>query len=89
MPEVDDIKPDSMENYVGVEIMISHGDTVAQGSAGSRKRDVEVNTIVRANSNPIFDTQTYEVEFEDGIMSNYSEIFIAEIMYSRYDEEGH
>ena len=32
MPEVDDITPEAMENYIGAEIMISHGDTVAQGS---------------------------------------------------------
>ena len=30
MTEVDDITPEAMENYIGAEIMISHGDTVAQ-----------------------------------------------------------
>ena len=52
--------------------MISHGNTVSQESIRRRKRDVEVNTIDRANSNPIIDTRTYEVEFEDGSMSTYS-----------------
>ena len=51
--------------------MISHGDTVAQGSVRRRKREVEGNTIVRANSNPILDTRANEVEFEDGSMSTY------------------
>ena len=69
MPEMDDIMPEAMDNYIGVEIMIYHGDTVAQGSVGRRKRDVEGNTIGRANSNPILDTQVYEVEFEHRSMS--------------------
>ena len=29
MPEADDITPEAMDNYIGVDIMISHGDTVA------------------------------------------------------------
>ena len=49
--------------------MISHGDTVDQRSARRRNRDVEGNTIGRANSNPILYTRTYEVEFEDGIIN--------------------
>ena len=69
--------------------MISRGDTVAQLNGRRRKCDVEGNTIGRANSNTILDTQTYEVKFEDGSMSIYSEIFIAEIMYAQCDEEGH
>ena len=61
MPEVDDITPEAMDNYIGAEIMISHGDTVAQGSVRRRKCDVEGSNIGRANSNHILGTQTYEV----------------------------
>ena len=88
MPEVDDIKPEAMYNYIGEEIIIPHGDIVAQGSVRTRNRDVEGNTIGRVNSNPILDTQTYGVEFKGGSMSNYSENFIAEMIYSKCDEEG-
>ena len=86
MPEVDYITPEEMDNCIGAKIMISHGDTVAQGSVRRRKRDVEVNTIGRSNSNPILDTRTYEVEFEDGIMSTYSSNIIAESIYAHCDE---
>ena len=55
MTEVDDITPKAMENYIGAEIMIYYGDTVAQGSVRQRKRNVEGKTIGRANSNPIID----------------------------------
>ena len=57
--------------------MVSHGDTMSQGSVRCRKREVEENTIGRTNSIPILDTQTYVVEFEDGSMSTYSEHVIA------------
>ena len=85
MTEVDDITPEAMDNYIGAEIMIFHGDTVYQGIGRRRKRDVEGNTIGRADSNPILDTQSHEVEFEDGSMITYSENVIAEIMYAQFD----
>ena len=74
-----------MENYIGEEIIIYHGDTVSQGSARRRNPDVEVNIIGRANSNPILDTRANEVEFEDGSMSTYSADVIEESMYSQCD----
>ena len=89
MPEVYDITSEAMDNYIREEIMISNGDAVAQGSVRRKKRNVEVNAIGRANSNPILDTQTYEVEFKDGSMSTYSANVIAESMYAHCDEEGH
>ena len=88
MPEVDDITPEAMDNYIGAEIIISHGDTVDQGSVRRRKRDVEGNTIDRENSNPILDTQTYEVGFKDKSMITYSANVIAEGMHAQFDEEG-
>ena len=53
MPEVDDITPEAMYNYIGANIMVSHGDTMAQGIVRIRKHDVEENTIGGTNSNPI------------------------------------
>ena len=55
IPELDEITPETMENYIGAYKMISNGDTVAQGSVRRRKIDMEGNTIGRANSNPILD----------------------------------
>ena len=65
--------------------MIYHGDTVSQGSVRHSKRNVEGNTIGRANSNPILDTSTYEFKFEDVSMSTYSANVIAENMYAQCD----
>ena len=88
MPVVNDITDEAMENYIGADIMIFHGDTVYQGSVRLRKRDVEGSIISISNSNPILDTQTYEVEFEGGSMSTYYENVIAESMYAKYDVKG-
>ena len=49
---------------------------------------MEVNTIFRANSNPILDTRVYEVKFEDGSTIPYSANVIAESTYAQCDEEG-
>ena len=88
MTEVDGIMPEAMENYIGADIMVSHGDTVTQVSLRRRKCDVEVNAIGRANMNTILDTRAYEVEFEDGSMSTYSASVIKESMYAQcYEEE--
>ena len=86
MPEVDEITPEAIDNYIGADIMISHGDTGAQGSVRRRKRDVEGNTIRISNSNTILDTQIYEVEFKDGSMSTSSANVIAESMYAQGDD---
>ena len=37
----------------------------------AQEAHVQGNTIGIANSNPILDTRTYEVEFEDGRMITY------------------
>ena len=85
MPDVDNITPEAMRNYISAEKMIYHVDTMAQGRVRHRKRYVEGNAIVRSNSNPILDTQSHEVEFEDWIMITYSENVIAESMYAQCD----
>ena len=79
MPEVDDITPEAMDNYIRAYKMISCGDTMSQGSFRRRKRDVEGNTIGKANINYILDTRTDEVELEDGSMNTYYVNFIAYI----------
>ena len=50
MPEVNEIAPEAIGNYIWGKIIIPHGYTVAQGSVRHRKRDGEeillVETIV-------------------------------------------
>ena len=42
----------------------------------------------KANSNPILDTRTYDVEFEDGDVTEFTANIIAENMYAQCDAEG-
>ena len=69
--------------------MLPHGGTLARGRVVRRKRDREGNPIGRANANPILDTRSYEVEFEDGDVSELTANTIAESMYAMCDEDGH
>ena len=42
----------------------------------------------KANSNPILDIRTYNVEFEDGDVTEFTANVIAENMYAQCDAEG-
>ena len=67
---------------------LPHGGTLARGRVTERKRDHEGNVIGRSNSNPILDTQEYEVKFEDGDVTKLTANAIAESMYAMCDENG-
>ena len=54
----------------------------------TRKRDADGNVVGKANSNPILDTRTYDVEFEDGDVTEFTANIIAENMYAQCDAEG-
>jgi len=53
-----------------------------------RKHDHEGNTIGRANDNPILDSREYNVQFDDGGVSELTANMIAESMYTMCDENG-
>ena len=52
------------------------------------KRDPEGSQIGRANSQPVFDTRRYEVDFGDGDITKLTANLIAESMYAQVDLEG-
>ena len=69
--------------------MLPHGGTRARGRVVRRRRDHEGNPIGRANSNPILDSRSYEVQFDDGDVSELTANVIAESMYAMCDEDGY
>ena len=81
--------PEAGDYYLNASVMLPHGGTLARGRVVRRKRDREGNPIGRANANPILDTRSYEVEFEDGDVSELTANTIAESMYAMCDEDGH
>ena len=58
--------PEQGDNYVGVSIMLPRGEMSACGKVIARKRDAEGNPVGRADTNPVKDSHTYEVQFPDG-----------------------
>ena len=86
--DIDDVTPEYMDQYVGAEVTLPKGNSSVTGRVRGRKRDADGNLSGKANPNPILDTRTYEVEFPDGEVNEYSANVIAENMWSQCDAEG-
>jgi hypothetical protein len=88
VPDIDEADPDTYDTYIGAEVELSIGDSVMTGKVKQRKREHDGTVKGTAHSNPILDTRTYEVEFPDGQIAEYSANIIAENMYAQCDTEG-
>ena len=87
-PAVEIPTPEASDNYVGAEVQLPLGDTLARGRVIERKRDANGDAVGRANANPIKDTREYKVEFETGEVTELTANVIAESMYAMCDENG-
>ena len=88
MDEMDEDDPDTYDQYVGATVKLPIGDKFVAGKVRGRKRELDGSVKGRANPNPILDTRTYEVEFPDGQVTEYTANVIAESMYAQCDVEG-
>ncbi len=86
--ERDDFTEETYDAYIGAELLIPHGDTFITGRVIKRTRDEEGNPIGRRHTNPLLDTQRYEVEFGDGSTSEYTANLVAKNIYAQCDDEG-
>jgi hypothetical protein len=84
-----EITPEMGDNYLSDEIMLPRGGTMVKGRAAARKRDRNGNPIGLANSNPILDTRSYVVHFDDGDQTELTANMIAESLYFQCDPDGH
>ena len=80
--------PEIGDNYINMELMLPHGDTLERGHVTELKRDHEGNVIGRSNANTILDTLEYEVKFMDEDVTELTANVIAESMYAMCDENG-
>ena len=80
--------PETNDNYVGAEIMLSSGNELKKGRVMKRKRDALDHVIGRASDNPILDTRMYVVKLDDGEVTEATANVIAQSMYAMCDEEG-
>jgi hypothetical protein len=92
MPYIDDIKEehdaDTYDQYVGAHVRVPIGDEIRSVRVVRRKRDLDGTVRGRANANSMLDTSTYEIEFPDGRIDEYTTNVIAENMYAQCDIEG-
>ncbi len=87
VPDIDDVSPDTYDCYVGTEVELSLGD-VMTGKVKTQKREHDGSLKGMEHQNSILDTCTYEVEFPDRQVAEYSVNFIAENMYTQCNAEG-
>jgi hypothetical protein len=83
-----EITPEMGDNYLSAEIMLPRGGTMVKGRVAARKRDRDGNPIGLTNSNPILDTRSYVVHFDDGDQTKLTANMIAESLYSQCDPDG-
>ena len=83
-----EITPKMGDNYLSAEIMLPRRDTMVKGCFAARKRDQDGNPVGLANSNPILNTRSYIVHFDDGNRTELTANMIAEYLYSQFDPDG-
>ena len=79
-PEYGDaeVTPEIGDNNLSAELMLPKGGVLVKGPVTARKRDWDGNPVGRANDNPILDTRSYIVNFDDGDQTELTANKIAE-----------
>jgi hypothetical protein len=92
MMDIDDVKDkddvDTYDQYDGAQVRVTIGDGILTGKVIRRKHEIYGTLKGRANSNPMLDTSTYEIELPADCSGEYTANVIAENMYAQCDEEG-
>jgi hypothetical protein len=61
--------PEAGDNYTSAEILLLLGGVLRQGKVISCKCNTDRDTVGQAHERPLLDTWTYDVEFEDGTIT--------------------
>ena len=70
------------------EVLLPQGEEVKSAKVIGRSKDDNGDIIGTYNSNPLLNTLTYDVEFSNGEIKEYSANLIAQNMYTQIDEHG-
>jgi hypothetical protein len=81
----EEITPEIGDNYLSAELMLPEGGVMVKGRVTARKHNQDGNPVGCANDNPILDTRTYIVDFDDGDQTQLAANMIAELLYSQCD----
>ena len=88
-----DIVPDRDESqdfdaFIGAEVLMPHEDNQLMGKVRERKRERDGSLKGTGNTNALFDTRAYVIEFPDGAEAEYTANIIAQNMYAQCDKDG-
>ncbi len=83
-----EITPEMGDNYLTAELMLPRGGTMVKGRLSAHKRDRDGNPVGLANANPILDTRSYIIDFDDGDQTELTANLIAESLFSQCDPNG-
>jgi hypothetical protein len=83
-----EIMPEIGDNYLSAELMPPKGGVMVKGHVTARKYDRDSNPIGHANNNPILDTRSYIVDFDDGDQNKLIANMIAESLYLQCDPDS-
>jgi len=72
VPNIDGADTDTYDQYVWAYVELPTGDKMQTGRVISRKRGADGDVKGVANTNPILDSRTYEVQFPDGEVTKHS-----------------
>ena len=79
----------AFDKIINAEVMIQNGDEMAMGKVTRRSLDADGRTTGSYHNNPFLNTITYDVEFPDGQVKEYSANIIAENMLTQVDSDGY
>ena len=74
---------------IHAEVSLPQGEKMLSGKVIGRATDHDGSTIGEYDANPLMNTMLYDVEFDDGVLKQYSANIIAENMYSQVDDQGY
>jgi hypothetical protein len=81
-----EVMPEIGDNYLSAELMLPKGGVImVKSHVTVRKRDRDGNPVGRANDNPILDTRSYIIDFDDGDQTELTANMIAESLYLQCD----
>ena len=89
LPNIDDdVNLETGDTYIGAEVSIAHGDSQQTGKVSCQARDQDSELTGTPHNNLILDTHSYQVEFPDGQLGEYSANGIAQNMLSQCHLDG-
>ena len=97
IPDVEDVvdatgkvlcQQPAYDKIINAEVLLQNGDSLQTARVQRRSIGPDGTTVGKYNDNPFMNSITYDVEFPDGTVKEYSANVIAENMLSQVDDDG-